>query len=634
MGRPLRVLLIEDSDDDAMLVLLELRRGGFEPSHERVDTAAGMMAALDSSEWDLVICDYLMPRFSGVQALELFTQKELEIPFIIVSGKVGEELAVQAMRLGAHDYVMKQNLKRLVPAVERELGDAEERRQRHQAEEKNKRLLMAIGQCAELIIITDVEGTIQYVNPAFEKVTGYSETEVLGRNPRLLQSGEQHAEFYRKMWDVLLSGEIWRGRFINRKKDGTLYTEEATISPAKDSAGRLLNYVAVKRDITEKNKLEAQLRQSQKMESIGQLVGGVAHDFNNLLHVINGQAEMALAQIVEHQSPIESLDQIVNAGERAQNLVRQLLAFSRQQVVQPIHLDLNKEINSAKEMLARLIGVNIEFTFIEGKGLGFVFIDPGQVHQVLMNLCVNAHDAMPNGGKLTLETEGVSIKSEDLENQIGDRPGRYILLTVSDTGCGMNKTISDQIFDPFFTTKELGKGTGLGLSTVYGIVKQNNGYISVSSEPNEGASFKIYLPMREIGPAELTDKLERRSAAVKGGGETVLVVEDEEMILGLATCVLNNAGYTTLSAHDGLEAVQVFEEHADEIDVVLMDVMMPRMGGNEAMGKILEKCPEQRYLFASGYSPDKQRVEDAKHQLAKPYLAGELLLKIREVLEM
>jgi len=504
---------------------------------------------------------------------------------------------------------------------------------RKQAEAEKDRLLTAINQMAETIIITDVEGMIQYANPAFEKITGYSCEEVLGQTPRVLKSGEQDAAFYKKLWGVLLNGEIWSGRLTNKKKDGTLYTEEATISPVKDINGKMVNYVAVKRDITEEINLEEQLRQSQKMESLGQLVGGVAHDFNNLLQVINGQAEMARIKLSANSSPADSINEICKASEDAKNLVQQLLIFSRQQVIDPTNLDLNKEIESTQRMLSLIIGEHIQFTFLAEKGLGQIFADKGQIHQVLMNLCMNARDAMPDGGRLTLKTQGVSIESDDLKSQTWARPGRYILLSVTDTGCGMDKAIRGKIFDPFFTTKEVGKGTGLGLSTVYGIVKQNKGHIAVYSEPGEGTTFNIYLPMSDPFSASTTDILVDAPQPAGDGTETILVAEDDAMILDLATEILNNAGYTILTAIDGLEAVRVFEKHADEIDLVMMDGMMPRMNGKEAMKKILKKCPAQRYLFVTGYDPDIEQKEGKSHLLSKPYRFEELLRKTREVLD-
>ena len=389
-------------------------------------------------------------------------------------------------------------------------------------------------------------------------------------------------------------------------------------------------------DITEQKTMEEQLRQAQKLQSIGQLVAGIAHDFNNLMQVVNGCAELARGQIPPEHVAAKSIDQVALAGDKAKDLVKQLLAFSRQQVIEPVDLDLNEEIGNSQKMLRHMIGEHIQFEFVAAKDLGEVLADKGQIQQVLMNLCVNARDAMPNGGTLTIETKEVSIAPQDLEAYGLSRPGRYVLLSITDTGCGMDQATCEKLFEPFFTTKGVGKGTGLGLSTVYGIVKQHNGHITVYSEPGEGTTFKIYLPVSNPLPADGLNSALESDAPAEGGSETILVVEDDEVILKLATEVLNGAGYTALTAKDGVEAVRVFEEHADEIDLVMMDVVMPLMSGKEAMEEILKKRPALRYLFVSGYSPATGHndfiVENNLHLLSKPYPADALLRKIREVL--
>jgi PAS domain S-box-containing protein len=507
-------------------------------------------------------------------------------------------------------------------------------RERKQAEAERERLMAAINQVAETIVITDTEGTIEYVNPAFEKITGYTCGEVIGQNPRILKSGEHDGPFYQNLWDTLLRGETWTGRLINKKKDGTFGTEEAAISPVKDAAGQVVNYVAVKRDVTEELQMEEQLRQSQKMQSIGQLVGGVAHDFNNLLQIINGYAQLALTRLEPTHDAVSALTEIAGAGARAKEIVQQLLAFSRQQVINPVELDLNREIESSRKMLGRLIGAPIRLEFIAGEIPGRIFSDQGQIQQVLMNLCVNARDAMPDGGTLTLKTETVSIGPDELKASALTRPGRYVLLSVRDTGCGMDKKTCAKIFEPFFTTKEVGKGTGLGLSTVYGIVNQNEGQIQVHSEPGQGTVFNIYLPIASPLPASVLHSICEPTEPEHVGVETILVVEDDAVILELATQILGKAGYTVLTAEDGEKSVQVFQQHQDEIDLVMMDVVMPRMGGKDAMKRILKIRPAMRYLFVSGYSQetgDNDLIQDKL--LDKPYTVAGLLHKIREMLE-
>ncbi len=371
--------------------------------------------------------------------------------------------------------------------TKRKRSDADRKR----AEAERERLIAAIEQAAESVIITDSAGTIQYVNPAFESCTGYTREEAVGHNPRLLKSGEHDEAFYAEIWRTLETGFAWKGHIVNKRKDGTLFTEEATISPVRGTGGTVINYVCVSRDITHELALEAQYRQAQKMEAIGQLTGGVAHDFNNLLQVINGYTEMAM-QDIEAEHPVrESLIEVARAGERASRLVSQLLIFSRRQIMQPHTMNLNAVIDDMLKMLRRVIGEHIQIEWFPDERLGVIHADRGMVEQALMNLCVNARDAMPEGGTLTIETQNTVIDHEYCSVHPWAKPGDYALLSVTDTGCGMSREVVSRIFEPFFTTKETGKGTGLGLATVYGIVKQHNGVITAYSEPGKGSVFRL-----------------------------------------------------------------------------------------------------------------------------------------------
>src|SRR6185503_2924977 len=366
--------------------------------------------------------------------------------------------------------------------------------ERRRAEDQQARLSRVVEQATESIMITDAQGTITYVNPAFESISGYSRAEVIGQNPRILKSGHQDAAFYRRMWETLARGEVWKGRLVNRRKDGTLFQEDATIGPVRDASGRLVNYVAVKRDVTTEMRLERQLMQAQKMEAIGRLAGGVAHDFNNLLGVIVGYGEITRRKLGDNDSLTAKVDQILKAAERAAGLTRQLLAFSRQQVLQPKIVDLNVIVSDVGKMLRRLIGEDIQLTSSLDPDLGSVKADPGQIEQVLMNLAVNARDAMPEGGHLTIETRNAELSPDDAARRPPTLAGRYVMLAVTDSGMGMDAETQSHLFEPFFTTKEMGKGTGLGLSTVYGIVKQSDGYIWCESATGAGTTFRIYLP--------------------------------------------------------------------------------------------------------------------------------------------
>ena len=366
--------------------------------------------------------------------------------------------------------------------------------ERKRAEEANARLATAVEQAAEAIVITDPKGTILYVNPAFERTTGYTSPEIVGQNPRILKSGKHDAAFYRQMWDTLSHGKVWTSRIINKKKNGSLYEEETSISPVFDSNGKIVNYVAVKRDVTQEVALETQLRQAQKMEIIGQLAGGVSHDFNNILTVIQGNASLLLNGEMKPAEKTECTQQILQAAERAGSLTRQLLMFSRKQVMQPANLSLNEVVAQMTKMLRRVLGENISLRSNYAANLPFIYGDVGMLEQVLMNLVVNARDAMPAGGNLTIATGVEAVDEKQTAQNPGASPGLHVWLAVSDTGSGIARENLPRIFEPFFTTKEVGKGTGLGLATVYGIVQQHHGWITVTSEVNKGTTFQIHFP--------------------------------------------------------------------------------------------------------------------------------------------
>ncbi len=409
------------------------------------------------------------------------------------------------------------------------LGVMRDITKRKQDEEDLERLKVAIEQAGEVIVITDTNGVIHYTNPAFERVTGYSLDEAHLQNPRILKSGLQDELFYKNLWETISSGRTWAGRLVNKHKDGSLFTEEATISPVFNNEGHIINYVSIKRDITTQLKLEAQYLQAQKMESVGRLTGGVAHDFNNILAVILGYTEMAMRQVDPTEKLHADLEKIFNAANRSADIVRQLLAFSRKQNIAPKVLDLNDTVAGMLKILSRLIGEDIDLSWNPTTHPTTVKMDPSQVDQILANLCVNARDAIDGNGKVTIETANTALDEEYCANHPGFKPGKYVTLSVSDNGCGFEKDIADKIFEPFFTTKGL-LGTGLGLSTVYGIVKQNNGFINVYSEPGEGTTFKIYLPSQENETVWKTEA-ELVNPEVSQG-ETILLVEDDLIDFG------------------------------------------------------------------------------------------------------
>ena len=505
---------------------------------------------------------------------------------------------------------------------------------RRRSEEAQRRLAIAVEQAAEAIVITDIRGTIQYVNPAFEQIAGYSPDEVIGENPRILQSGEHDQAFYRKLWQTITNGKAWTGQFVNKKKDGTLYREDATISPVRDSSGKIVNYVAVKRDITHETQLQQQLLQAQKMEAIGTLAGGVAHDFNNLLQVVLGYSEILLKGKQEGDQDYAGIKKISLAGERGADLVQSLLTLSRKVEPQLHPSNLNHEILQVQKLLSRTIPKTIKIDLHLSGDLELVQADPSQVGQILMNLGVNARDAMPDGGTLTVETANIELDEDYCATHLEVKPGGYVVLSVSDSGHGMGKETLSHIFEPFFTTKEPGKGTGLGLATVYGIVKQHGGHILCYSEPGHGTTFKIYLPSIQTEEDLETPPIE---TAIPGGTETILLVEDEEVLRELGTEILIGFGYEVITAGNGREALDIYQTDGKRIALVILDLIMPEMDGKQCLKEILGVNPKARILIASGYSENgpitRTSLAGAMGFVEKPYNMRKLLETIREVLD-
>jgi len=511
---PLRVLMIEDSEDDAYIVLSELKQGNYDIAFERVDNREALQSNLVARAWDLVISDFAMPQFSGIEALKLVRSSNADIPFIFISGTMGEDVAVAALKDGAQDYLVKNNLKRLVPAVQRELRKADELRQR--------------------------------------------------------------------------------------------------------------------------KRLELHVHLLQKFEAIGRLAGGVAHDFNNLLGVILGQTEMLLERSRD-EGITHGLEMIQQAGERGASLTRQLLAFGRRQVLETKVLDLNTVLTNLENLLRRVIGEDIELEFRTEAKRHTVDADPSQLEQVFMNLAINARDAMPAGGKLTIATENLDLDEAYMDRRVTVKPGHYVQIIVSDTGCGMDEQTQSRIFEPFFTTKEQSKGTGLGLAMVYGIVKQSGGFIWVYSEPGHGTAFKINIPVVEAA-AEAAQPIER-SGSLPRGSETILVVDDDASLREVTCEILRGGGYTVIEAESPARALQVAESHSSVIDFLLTDVIMPKMNGRELATRLVQARPAMKVLYVSGYADGV--VQDGPHGpleeglafLQKPYTRKQMMLKIREILD-
>ncbi len=489
--------------------------------------------------------------------------------------------------------------------------------QRKLAEAENARLIRAIEQAGESIVITDAQARILYVNPAFERISGYGREEVLGKNPRVLNSGRQTPEFYMGLWRSLTSGESWSGRFVNRRKNGRFYTEEAMISPVVDRKGEIINYVAVKRDVTLETELQEQLHQSQKMDAIGRLAGGVAHDFNNMLMVIISYAELLASSLPEGDPLTKHTELISRAAHRSAALTRQLLAFSRKQVLAPQILDCNTIVSETSTMVRRLISENIDLKCDLAPALWRVKADADQIVQVILNLCVNSRDAMPNGGVLTLATRNYQVDQG------------FVELSVSDTGTGIPPELHEKLFEPFFTTKERGRGTGLGLATVYGIVQQSGGYIRVESGMGQGTEFKIHLP-RCTQSAIVPEAPVKKQKVT--GVNVVLVVEDEGALREAIADHLRNQGYRVLTAVDGVEALEVLARNSD-VAILISDLIMPRMGGRE-LGRIaVKRNPHLQIIYMSGYG-DEETFDAGGAEgviyLQKPFTMDSLLARLAD----
>jgi len=506
--------------------------------------------------------------------------------------------------------------------------------ERRRSEEARKLLATAVEQAAEAIVVTDRGGNIQYVNPAFETITGYTPEEVVGRHTRLLKSGEHDKEFYRNMWETLERGQVWSGRFINRRKDGKLCHEQATISPVRNGGGQIVHFVAVKREITEEVRLGQQLVQAQKMEAIGTLAGGIAHDFNNLLQVILGYSELMLQDRQPEETEYSDLQKILHAGRSGTELVRRLLTFSRKTETKPLNLDLNQRIRQTRKFLERTIPKMINIELALAPNLDAVNADPTQIDQVIMNLAVNARDAMPEGGKFVIKTANVELDHEYAKLHLLEKSGRYVLLQVTDTGSGIEREMLEHIFEPFYTTKGPGEGTGLGLAIVYGIVRQNHGAINCYSEIGRGTTFKIYLPAVVSEPESYQSVV---TSPPEGGTETVLLADDDELVRNLGERILKNAGYTVLTARNGREALELYRKERDRIDLVILDLIMPEMGGKKCLEEIRQTCPEAKVLISSGYSAfessDRAAAPGANGFIDKPYQMSQMLRTVRDVLD-
>ncbi len=505
-----------------------------------------------------------------------------------------------------------------------------------------RQLSRAVEQSASSIVITDREGKIEYVNPKHVQLTGYSPEESIGQNPRILKSGATPREEYERLWETIKSGGEWRGEFHNRRKNGELYWESALISPIKDPNGVVTHYLAVKEDITERKQMELHIRELETMESLGTLAGGVAHDFNNILGIILGHVSLLEIRRNENSAFEQSIQSINSAIKRGAGLVRQILTFARKSEVHPESIDVNRAILDLSRMIQETFPRAIEIVLDLGEGIPVVLMDNTQLHQALLNLCINARDAMMEprdggvlGGKLTIRT--LLVDGDVLSSREGSDPSlKYVEISVADEGMGMSDATIQRIFEPFFTTKELGRGTGLGLSLVYGVVKTHGGFVDVESALGEGTVFRLFFPVSESVPSA-EERPPEGKIPVRGRGEGVLIVEDEPTLLDLLESAFLEKGYRVFLAPDGLEGINAYKEHMNEIAVVVTDFGLPRADGGVLLRSLKSLNPSVKVVVASGFFEPHVRSELTKHGaralVSKPYGLTELLAVVREVID-
>jgi PAS domain S-box-containing protein len=639
--RLLRVLLVGTQEEDFFLIreILERKRSPLPAELDHAGSLEEAKTMLQLCRYDMVLFGHETGDSGATKLLSEFLHRGHTVPFIVLTEHADEKAVAEIIQAGAWDCMEKSELNgaNLARTIRCAITLHATERQREMAEESLRKLSCAVEQSADMIFITNNEGIIEYVNPAFERLTGYSQAEVLGQTPKFLNSGQQAPALYRELWETIRSGDVYRSILVNRKKNGDLCYVDESISPIRDAQGQITHFVSNGRDLTDRLQLEAQLLQAQKMDAVGRLAGGIAHDFNNLLTIITSYSELALDSVIPGSATQSRIQEILAAAHRAADLTRQLLAFSRKQPQALRVAELNPVISAIVKTLHRLIGEDIELIFVPGEGLGRIRLDPVQIEQILMNLAANSRDAMPQGGRFTIQTSDVYLDEQYADRKRAIIPrGRYVVLTVSDTGAGIPEDQLSHIFEPFYSTKSPGKGTGLGLATVYGIVKQNHGFVWAFSEPGMGTIFKIYLPCVQdrLSTLEIPDS---SPGDATRGTETVLLVEDEEALRRAAAEFLSLRGYNVLEAKDGRDALSVAKNHGSTIHLAVSDVVMPYMSGGQLAKELETIRPETRVLFVSGYAG--QTVLDHKvahvesNFLQKPFTLKQLAGKVRTVLD-
>lgn len=671
----MKILIAEDNADDRKVLKFNLEHRGCEVL-EAFDGQEGLAMA-KAHKPNMIISDALMPHMDGFQFLRSVKTDETlkSIPFVFYSAVyTGDKEAELAVSLGAEAFIIKPKdpqefWEELIGILEEcklrsqegrtpELIEEEEDFLRKYSQvvaakleekvrelEKAKATILESEQCyrnlfsslRDVISTVDTERRIMNANqPALRDVFGYELEDIVGQSARLFYADDEDYNLIgTKIADMGETNVPVTAEAKFRTKDGTVFIGEISVHGLRNDKGAFTGYIGMVRDITHQRKLEEQLRHAQKMEAVGTLAGGIAHDFNNILNVIMGYGSMILDGLGADNPLSVQMHEVLAAAERAANLTRRLLVFSRKQIVDVRPINVNETILGIQKMLARIISEDIDFQLDLDDSSLVVMADSGQIEQVLMNLVSNARAAMPAGGRLIIGTGLEDVDDEYVAAYGYGKPGRYVIITVADTGCGMDAETQKKIFEPFFTTKEIGEGTGLGLAISYGILKQHSGYIKVYSEPGQGTLFKIYLPL--IEESALPVKESEAAVSVRGGNETVLVAEDDASLRKLSRIVLEAFGYTVITAEDGEDAITKFMENAERIDLALLDIIMPKKSGKEVSEALRKASPRTKILFVSGYTMDiiksKELTESGLDFIHKPFPPKALLKKVREILD-
>ncbi len=598
---------------------------------------------VDVNQRGLEIYGYQLEEMIGMDVAETWAPEDrdkIQAHILAKTETLYEAAGVRKDGSRIHCEVIARNLKwngkHVRIALIRDMTDRKKRETELRRAEKERSLLIsAVEQSAEVIIITDTKGIIEYVNSAFSKITGYWKNEALGRDIRFLRSDRQERGFHRRIWQMLAEGNAWKGRLICQKKDGGYFTSETSISPIFDPDGVIVNYIGGMHDVSAMVKLEEQYQQSQKMETIGTLAGGIAHDFNNILYAAMGFTELAYNDVPKGSRAAVCLESIMASHKRASDLINQILTFSRQNKQDRKPIRIQPALKEAVKLIRKIIPTNIEIRQKINADCGPILADAIQIHQIVMNLCTNAFHAMQEkGGVMTIRLDSIRVGPERSHLGVSLEPGYYIVLEVADTGVGMDAAVLKRIFEPFFTTKEVGKGTGLGLATVHGIVKEYDGVIHVTSEPGRGSSFFVFFP---ACPQEEVVNLKAEDLADLKGTERILFVDDDEMIVRFAERSLKSKGYDIHSRSNGMEALEAFRADPHRYDVVVTDMNMPRMTGTELAEKILQIRPEMPIILCTGFSEaiskEKMQAMGIVELLYKPVITKKLLKAIRTAMD-